>query len=256
MFKKLLIMAAILLSIPAHSEPITLTKDNLVSINSQVDSRSVTEASIAIQKLNASESKDPIYLVLNTPGGSVFDGIEFIRYAKSSRRPVHTITLFAASMGFQIVEALPGTRYIAESGVLMSHRAATGGLSGQFPGELNVRLDFLGEVTRELDEGVAKRAGMSLKQYQDLIHDEYYATPEKAIKGKFADKKAEVKCDDSLNGTYLISVPTPFGTVNVEFAKCPLITGVVSAGFQKPSDLNKEKDALEVFTVQNKNATK
>lgn len=256
MFKKLLILAALLLSLSAQSEPIILTKDNLVSINSQIDTRSVTDASMAIQKLNASESKEPIYLVLNTPGGSVFDGIDFIRFARTSRRPIHTVTLFAASMGFQIVEALPGTRYIVDSGVLMSHRASVGGIGGQYPGELNVRVDFLGEITRELDAGVAKRSGMSLKQYQELIHDEYYATPVKAIKDRFADEVAQVSCDESIAGTYIVSLPSVFGTIEVEYAKCPLITGVISAKFKKPTEVNKEKDALSIFMLENKRGTK
>lgn len=240
------------LTFAAQAETITLKSDNMVSLNDQVSGESVTRAMLDIQRLNLFESNEPIYLVLNTPGGSIFAGIDFIRFAKSSRRPIHTVTIFAASMGFQIVEALPGIRYMAESGVLMSHRGAVGGVSGQFPGELNVRVEFYGKVTEELDAGVAARAGITLKEYQALIHDEYYALPGKAIKDKFADAQVAVACDNSLNGIHNLEVNTMFGPVEVIFADCPLITNPIGAKFKTSTEQNGKQDALSVYFSEHK----
>jgi ATP-dependent Clp protease protease subunit len=250
MFKKMLIIAALLLSFSVAAETVILKADNTVSLSSEVDGASVTAAMVDIQRLNDLVSEEPIYLVLNTPGGSIFAGMELIRFAKTSRRPIHTITMFAASMGFQIVQALPGKRLMAESGVLMSHRAALNGVGGQFPGELNVRVDFYGDVAEALDIGVAKRANMSLKAYQALIHDEYYALPEKAIKAGFADGLATVACDGDLSGTHSQEFNTFFGIVNVEFANCPLITNPIKVSFKQETEVNRTKVATEVYLTE------
>jgi ATP-dependent Clp protease protease subunit len=252
MFTKVLILLFLLVSFSLHAENVVLNSENTVSLNTEVSDSSVTEVMLQLQKLNNIDTKEPIYLVLNTPGGSVFAGIDFIRYALTSKRPINTITIFAASMGFQIAQALPGKRLMAYSGVLMSHRAAVGGISGQYPGELNVRVDFLQSISDQLDVEVARRSGMTLKQYQNLIHDEYYATPSKAIKDKFADGVAEVRCDSSLDSTYIKEFSTLFGVVNVEFSSCPLITNYLKAEFKKKTNENTNLNASQFVNVGKK----
>jgi ATP-dependent protease ClpP protease subunit len=248
MFRKLLILLTILISSAAFSETIILKADNTVSLSSEVTTASVTVLMLSLQRLNELKTNDTIYLVLNTPGGSITDGIDFIRFAKTSRRPINTITIFAASMGFQIVEALPGKRLMAEGGVLMSHRAAVSGIGGQFPGELNVRVEFYGDIARSLDIGAANRAGITLKQYQDLIHDEYYALPSKAIKDKFADAEVAVSCDITLSGTRFEFAQSPFGPIKIELSSCPLIIGVVSAEFVKKTNMNVDINPVTLYT--------
>lgn len=249
MLKKLLTITAILLSFSVNAEDLVLKADNTVSFNTDFSNESVTAAMLDIQNLNKIETDEPIYLVLNTPGGSVFAGINLIRYALTSRRPIHTVTIFAASMGFQIVQALPGKRLMAYSGVLMSHRAAVSGIGGQYPGELNVRLDFLADISTQLDSGVAKRAGMSVKEYQDLIHDEYYAVNEKAIKDKFADESVNISCDSSLIDSYTRIVNTMFGEIEVEFSKCPLFTSFLSVKFKQSTKENEGLNPASLITV-------
>lgn len=258
MFKKLLFVSVFLLSIVTQAETVVLKEDNTVSFFGVVNGANVTRAMVDIQRLNDLQTDGPIYLVLNTPGGSIIDGMDFIRFAKTSRREIRTVTIFAASMGFQIVEALPGKRLMAEYGVLMSHRASVMGIGGQYPGELNVRVDFLAQISEELDSVAAKRSNLSEKEYKALIHDEYYATPKKAIQDKFADEKVGVSCDKSLSATNTQEFESMFGTILVEFSKCPLITGPISVQFKVTTDQNKNQSAYELFYATNKmlNVTK
>jgi len=258
MFKKLLFFVILLTSLVTQAETIVLKEDNTVSFSGKVDGGSVTRAMLDIQRLNELDSNEPIYLVLNTPGGSIIDGMDFIRFAKTSRRQIVTVTIFAASMGFQIVQSLPGKRLIAEYGVLMSHRAAVSSVGGQFPGELNVRVDFLAQISEELDVVAAKRSGISPEEYQGLIHDEYYATPKKALRDRFADEKADLACDKSLSGTYTQEFDSLFGPIVAEFSKCPLITSPISVQFKAPSEQNKNQNASAVYNTMNKvlNVTK
>jgi ATP-dependent Clp protease protease subunit len=258
MFKKLLILASFVLCSSSFANTVVLKESNTVYLLDTVTGETVTKVMLGIQKLNLDKTEEPIYLVLNTPGGSIFDGVDLIRFAKTSRRKIHTVTIFAASMGFQIVQALPGRRLITEGGVLMSHRGAVGGIGGQFPGELNSRLDFLLQVSKELDSEVAKRAGITLEEYEKLIHDEYYATPIKALAERFADEKVNVSCDSSLSGIRVEEVQTVFGIIEAQFSKCPLITSPLSIAFKLKTEKNKGVDPKQFIksTPKMRNVTR
>lgn len=109
--QKILLLVMLVLSFAVQAETIVLNDQNTLSLNSQVDGESMGLLTAGLIALNKIDTKEPIYLVIRSPGGSVYDGLDFIRYAQTSRRPINTITLFAASMGFQIVQGL-GKRYV------------------------------------------------------------------------------------------------------------------------------------------------
>ena len=86
-----------------NKDQIVLNKNNTVSINDVVSPESVSDWTLKVKELdNKGPVNEPIYLVMNTPGGSIEAGIDFIEATKGMHRPVKTITVFAASMGFQI----------------------------------------------------------------------------------------------------------------------------------------------------------
>jgi ATP-dependent Clp protease, protease subunit len=206
---------------------IVLTDKNTVSFNEEFNSMSVAKKQVELFELAASSPEKDLYLVMNSPGGSVFAGSLFIDTVRSLNKNVHTITVFSASMGYHTVQGL-GIRYILPSGLLMSHRAYVGGLDGQFPGELNSRIKMLMESTEELDKVAAKRVGISLEDYKKLIHDELWLTGSKAVELNHADEVVQAVCDKSLSGTNIQEIRSFFGTFKVEFSNCPLITGPIS----------------------------
>jgi ATP-dependent Clp protease protease subunit len=211
-------------SLNANSATITLSENNSVAFNQPVKEDYVAKKQLEILiKHQALPKTQPIYLVLDTPGGSVMAGNNFIDFVKSLDRPVHTVVIFAASMGYQITQEL-GKRYIISSGMLMSHRGAISGLSGQVPGEANQRLKMIQDVLDEMNVKAAKRVGMSVEAYQNAIINELWIGGQAAVNQKHADEVASVICDKSLSGTYTEDVATIFGPASVEYSKCPLIS--------------------------------
>jgi ATP-dependent Clp protease protease subunit len=129
------------------SANIILTENNHINFNEKVTDEFVAKKQLELfTKNNLLYRHEPLYVVLDTPGGSVTAGLAFIDNIKSLGRPVHTITIFAASMGYQIVQEL-GIRYITPSGTLMSHRGAISGISGQVPGELKLSIEPYWKIT-------------------------------------------------------------------------------------------------------------
>jgi len=182
-----------------------------------------------IALVNKNLNNSPIYLVLDSPGGSVMAGSTFIDTVKGlpNSKNIHTITIFSASMAYQTVQAL-GKRYILPSGILMSHRAQLGGMGGQIPGELNTRLKFFMTMTEEFDKSSATRVGLSFEDYRLLIRDEYWATGRAAVNDQHADELINIRCHESLMTTTITTVNTMFGSFEVEFSNCPLLRAPVS----------------------------
>ncbi|NJN50298.1 MAG: hypothetical protein HC798_03980 [Polaribacter sp.] len=171
-------------------------------------------------------SKD-LYLVLDSPGGSISAGKALIAYVKSLPNKVHTITMFAASMAYITAQSLD-KRYITQDGEMMSHRASISGLSGQVPGEANIRLAHISRIVEELFQSVSKRVGVSYEQYMLSVYDELWLTSADAVKLTHADEVVVVKCSKSLSGTHKSLINTLFGVFEVEFSDCPLIRGPLS----------------------------
>lgn len=191
----------------------------------------------------------PIFLVLDTPGGDVEAGLHFIDMARGIPQEVNTITLFAASMGFHIVQGL-SSRYITPSGTLMSHRVSINGLEGHVPGEAVVRLNKIIRQSVVMDKEIAKRIGMTFEDYENLIHDEYWVSGADAVADKVADETVLINCADDLNGSYVQSIQTLFGTIKVEWSNCPTIEFPLSVNSQalldSISDKN-DKKSMEEF---------
>jgi ATP-dependent Clp protease protease subunit len=231
-------LIALLLSMSSvYAKDITLTSDNTVSLRGPVTGDSIGEVMSELKTLSEKgEDAKPIYLVLNTPGGSVLAGINLMQYMNTLRRPVHVVANFAASMGFHILQTSK-VRYVTKYGTIMSHRAS-GGFEGDIPQQVNSRLKHIVDLTTEMDKQVVSRTKgkISLKAYQELIRDEYWAVGTSSIKDGFADEIATLSCDDSLNGTVTKTFNAGFFVAEVEMAKCPLIMQVTA---KKPEEYSK-----------------
>lgn len=236
MKKLLFLFLAMFMSLSVMaSQSIQLSKENSVSLRDVVHSGSVSKV---IQELAKKETNDEsvIYLVLDTPGGSVFAGIDLINYLKAYKKPVHTITSFAASMGFQIAQGNQGKRLISPTGVLMSH-PMSGGMGGEMGDNMSMdrRHGFLKEIIKTMDlEVVARTNGkQTLESYQKEYDNELWTTGQNAVDLGYADEVSPFGCDSSLSESidkheYRSYLGQVFSLqVKYELSSCPLISAVL-----------------------------
>jgi ATP-dependent protease ClpP protease subunit len=167
--------------------------------------------------------KYPLYLYINSGGGSIHAGLRFISYAKTVKN-LHTITEFAASMAAAIVQSLPGERYILEHGVMMFHRAR-GGFRGQFgEGELESRLKLWQAIVKNMEMVQAKRIGISLEEYQARRMNEWWLYSFMAVDQNTADSIVSPVCSIELSASRRVQKRRSFfGVTEYEVSDCPLV---------------------------------
>lgn len=252
-------------------ETVVLTKDNTLVLRDVIDDDSVGPLILKANELNKSnilgqKSKKPLYLFLDTPGGSIQSGIDMINALNGLGRPVKTITSFAASMGFQTVQNL-GERLVLPNSTLMSHRAR-GEIGGEFggisPSQMENRIQMWTSLITSLDLQTVKRTDgrQTLLSYQTAYANEMWRGGEEAVKEGYADKVVNVQCDESLSGT----TPHQFdfmGIVHVtyELADCPLIAAPLNVqikidtnkGVKNYQEFIREGGELGPYCLQDKN---
>lgn len=229
----ILFFMAVSFTAQAKTTEIVLTSDNTVILDDAVQAESVNEVIRQVKEIDAKlASGYPIYLFLYTPGGSIQAGAELIEYLDGINRPVHTITLFAASMGFQIVQHMQ-KRYVLRYGVLMSHKAR-GSFSGSFGGgigQMDTRYSLWLRRVSLMDKKTVERTNgkQTLESYINAYSPELWLNGEEAVEQGYADEVVSVKCDASLSGTRDLELNFGMFKVAVKLSKCPMQTAPLSS---------------------------
>ena len=219
------IIATLLISGNCFAKEIKLTTNNVCSLEDKVDASTMFELKKCLieKSIKRGNRRYPIYIYLNSPGGSIYQGLRFITFAKTIKN-LHTITEFSASMSAAIVQGLPGKRYVVEHGTLMFHRAS-GTFRGQFDtGEVESTLKFWISIVDKMEKMQADRIGISLKEYKKRRLHEWWIYGQDNIKNNTADEVVTIRCSNKLlNSFRKESVNTIFGTFEYQVSDCPLV---------------------------------
>lgn len=269
--KGMALLAAILAftgaSAQAAESVVVLSEKNVIVLNDAIMPDTMGEIMLNAKELsNAMDAslaskvpglkKEPLYLFVNSPGGSIQTGLETIEALKGLGRPIHTVTLFAASMAFQFVQQFD-TRYILKNGVMMSHQAY-GGMEGEFggfgPSQIDNRMGLWVRRLNEMDNQTVKRTNgkQTLESYQKSYAKELWRTGDESVKEGYSDKVIRVKCDETLDGVNNKHLDLFLGLVRITYDidKCPTNTNPMNIQIQirRPSRADREDKASDKKT--------
>ena len=161
-----------------------LLKDRIIFLGEDVNA---TTASLVIAQLLFLESEDPdkdINLYINSPGGSITDGMGIIDTMNYIKCPVSTICIgMAASMGAALLAAgEKGKRFATPNAEILIHQPLIGGggLSGQAT-EIKIHADHLVKTREKLNKFLSERTGQTVEQIQKDTERDNYMTAEEAL---------------------------------------------------------------------------
>ena len=161
-----------------------LLKDRIIFLGEDVNP---TTASLVIAQLFFLESEDPdkeIYLYINSPGGSITDGMAIVDTINYIKCPVSTICVgMAASMGAVLLASgEKGKRFATPNAEILIHQPliAGGGLSGQTT-EIKIHADHMVKTRDKLNKLLSEKTGQSLETIERDTERDNYMTAEEAL---------------------------------------------------------------------------
>ena len=161
-----------------------LLKDRIIFLSEDVNNVS---ASLVVAQLLFLESEDPdkeISLYINSPGGSITDGMAIVDTINYIKCPVSTICVgMAASMGAVLLASgEKGRRFATPNSEILIHQPLiSGGLSGQTT-EIKIHADHMVKTRQKLNRLLSERTGQSLETIEKDTERDNYMTAEEALK--------------------------------------------------------------------------
>ena len=165
-----------------------LLEDRVVFLNGEVNNQT---ANVVIAQLIYLEAKDPskdIHLYINSPGGSVTDGLAIYDTMNYIKCDVSTICVgMAASMGaFLLSSGEKGKRYALPNSEVMIHQPL-GGARGQAT-DIAIQAEHILKLKKKLTEIIADNTGQSYDKVAADCERDYYMSAKEAQKYGLIDK--------------------------------------------------------------------
>ncbi len=161
-----------------------LLKDRIIYLGEDVNP---TTSSLVVAQMLFLESEDPdkeIYFYINSPGGSITDGMAIVDTMNYIKCPVETVCVgLAASMGAVLLTAgEKGKRFAMPNSEIMIHQPLIGGggLQGQAT-EIKIHADHLVRTREKLNKFLSERTGKPLDVIERDTERDNYMTAEEAL---------------------------------------------------------------------------
>ena len=168
-----------------------LLKDRIIFLGEDVNA---TTASLIIAQMLFLESEDPdkeIYFYINSPGGSVTDGLAIVDTMNYIKCPVSTFCVgLAASFGAVLLaNGEKGKRFATPNAEILIHQPliAGGGISGQTT-DIKIHADQMIKTRERLTKILADRTGKPVEQVMKDTERDNYMTAEEALEYGLIDE--------------------------------------------------------------------
>lgn len=166
------------------------TKKRVVFLHSQVDDSSAYAITRKIWYLESISPKEPILLVINSPGGSVDSGFAIWDLIKLISAPVYTLVMgLAASMGSILsLSAEKGKRFATPYSRFMIHQPLIGGTIYGQATDLEIQAKEIIKTRELLVKIYVDLTGKTQKQIEKALDRDTWMSAEEAKEFGLIDK--------------------------------------------------------------------
>jgi ATP-dependent Clp protease, protease subunit len=168
--------------------PSRLFMDRIVWLGGEVNSASSNSIVQQLTALVLEDASKPITLYINSPGGSIVDGMAIYDTIRRSSAPVHAVVSgMAASMGAVILSGCKkGERAIMPHGEVLLHQPL-GGARGQAT-DIEISANRILKMKKTLLQILAENTGHPFEKLEEDCDRDYWLDAEDALKYGIIDR--------------------------------------------------------------------
>ena len=168
-----------------------LLKDRIIFLGEDVNA---TTSSLVVAQLLFLESEDPdkeINLYINSPGGSVTDGLAIVDTMNYIKCPVSTTCIgLAASFGAVLLaNGAKGKRYATPNAEILIHQPLIGGngLTGQTT-DIKIHAENMIKTRERLNKILSETTGQPIEKVMEDTERDHYMTAVEALQYGLIDE--------------------------------------------------------------------
>ena len=168
--------------------PSRLLKDRIILVTEEINPATSTSIVAQLLTLEAEDKESPITMYINSPGGSITDGMAIYDIMNRISCPIITIGVgMAASMGAVLLSSgTKGMRYCTPNATVMIHQPL-GGVQGQAT-EIEIVAQRILKLRKKLYSLLAKNAGVDFEVMAQACERDNYLEAEEALALGLVDK--------------------------------------------------------------------
>ena len=147
----------------------------------QVTSETANRIVAQLLFLEAEDPDKDIYMYINSPGGSVYDGLGIFDTMQHVKPDIHTVCVgLAASMGaFLLAAGTKGKRSSLRHSRIMIHQPL-GGARGQ-ASDIRIQADEILFLKERLNTELSERTGRDYETIKEDTDRDFYMSPNEAV---------------------------------------------------------------------------
>jgi len=165
-----------------------LLKERIIFLGDAIDENVANSAIAQLLFLASEDSKKEIKLYINSPGGSVTDGLAILDTMRYIAPDVSTVCVgLAASMAAVLLSAgAKGKRFALPNAQILIHQVM-GGAEGQ-ASDIKIKAEQILKIRDRLNKILVETTGQSLKKVEADTDRDYYMTAQEAKDYGLIDK--------------------------------------------------------------------
>ncbi len=158
-----------------------LLRERIIFLGEAVTSESANRIVAQLLFLEAEDPEKDIFLYINSPGGSVYDGLGIFDTMQHIKPDVQTVCVgLAASMGaFLLCAGAQGKRSSLRHSRIMIHQPL-GGARGQ-ASDIRIQADEILFLKNRLNQELAERTSQPLTKIQEDTDRDFFMSPQEAV---------------------------------------------------------------------------
>jgi ATP-dependent Clp protease protease subunit len=165
-----------------------LLRERIIFLGEPVTAESANRVVAQLLFLEAEDPDKDVFMYINSPGGSVYDGLGIFDTMQHIKPDVQTVCVgLAASMGaFLLCAGTPGKRSSLSHSRIMIHQPL-GGARGQ-ASDIRIQADEILFLKQKLNQELSERTGQPLSRIQEDTDRDFFMSPTEAVAYGLIDK--------------------------------------------------------------------